>query len=438
MERKNKPKQSQLFSRGHCPRLHFGVVHRQICHESVPDGIVCLRLGGSGFGYFDHVDMRWAEHVGAENNPFAVGRELAVRLKRVIMLGQVNEFFSFEIAATYQSIRVAGAAGNRQNHVRMEKVNPLAVIGCGHASGAAAVAAKELLVGRDIEMHRPLVFLQVVPCPLLAFDFVAADPENMASRRLQIVNNTLSVRAEELVAVDLIVHNTRLDVGQSAAVGADYPGPVHKLPGALVTKEHLIRIGRGKLHVVQPCVAFVEFIHPAGFQIDSDKLHVTIFVRGAETRSAAAAPAAEPLRRIQIECSARQRLIAIDIRDRKSAGDIDDFPVFFGGRVNGPDSESLITSRQIEGPARFATNAYQPGPFISNLFYLAALEVNRVKPARCSEDQLSAVGSKFVLVEIRAPAAVLTRKPDDSMSRIGIDPVGRNICLGMDIDARNE
>jgi hypothetical protein len=399
----------------------------------VPDRMAGSWLCVGGFGDFDHVDMRWAEHVGAKDNPPAVGRELAVRLQGVIMFGQVDEFLNLKIPAAYQFLRVAGAAGNRRNHMRPIEVNPLAVIRSGHASGSAAVAAIERLVGRDIEMYGPLVLLQVVPCPLLRFDFVAPNPENVASRRLQVVYNALSVGAEELVSVDLIVHKTRLDVGLSVAVGADYPGPVHKLPRPLVTIEHLIRIGRGKLHMIQPGVTPVELVDLPAFQIDGEKLHVTVFIRCAETRSPAAAPVTESLRRFQVECSARQRLVAIDIGDSQTAGDIDDFKVFFGCRVHGTERHPLVTSGYIKGPARFATDAYQPGPPLTNLLNPAGFEVHGIKPARCGKDKLFAVGSELVLMKIGTLAAVLARQPDDSMPGIRVDPVGWNIVLGVNV-----
>jgi hypothetical protein len=229
-----------------------------------------LWLGVGGFGYFDHVDMRWAEHVGAKDNPFTVWRELAVRLQGVIMLGKVDKFLNLEIPAAYQFLRIAGAAGHRRDHVRPVEVNPLAVIRCGHAVGPAAITAKEGLVGRDVEMHGPLVLLQVVPGPFPCLDLVTTDPEDVAARRLQVVDNTLAVRAEEFMAVNLKVHKTRLDVGQSRAVSADDPRPVHKLPRSLMTKEHLIRVGRRELNVIQPGAAFVEFVDLAALQIERE------------------------------------------------------------------------------------------------------------------------------------------------------------------------
>ena len=103
-------------------------------------------IASAAFCHLDLVDVRRAEHVRAEYDPLAVGRELTVRLQRIIVLCQIDELLGFEIPAANQFLRIAGAAGHRRDHVRPIKVNPLAVVRCGHAVRAAAVATKERLI----------------------------------------------------------------------------------------------------------------------------------------------------------------------------------------------------------------------------------------------------------------------------------------------------
>ena len=112
-------------------------------------------------------------------------------------------------------------------------------------------------------MHGPLALVQVVPGAPAGGDIVATHPEHHATGGLQVIQNAPAVRAEEFVTVDLSVHGAWLDVGQAGAVGANDPGAVHKLPGPLVTEEHLLRIGGGELHVIEPGMAFVEFVDVA-------------------------------------------------------------------------------------------------------------------------------------------------------------------------------
>src|SRR5205085_773840 len=89
------------------------------------------------------------------------------------------------------------------HHLRMEQIKPLPVLRRGDAVGTAAIAGEQLPVGRDVVMHRPFAALQVIPNPFARRDLVAANPEDLAARRLQVVPDPTAVTAEELVSFDL-------------------------------------------------------------------------------------------------------------------------------------------------------------------------------------------------------------------------------------------
>ena len=91
------------------------------------------------------------------------GVNWTVRLQRVVVPGQVDELLGLEMSALDQLRRVAGAAGHGRDHVRAKEIDPLAVVRGGDTARPAPVATEKLLVRRDVEMHRPLVLLEVVP-----------------------------------------------------------------------------------------------------------------------------------------------------------------------------------------------------------------------------------------------------------------------------------
>src|SRR5262249_56883412 len=163
----------------------------------------------------DRVDMRRAAHVRAEDDPFAVGREGHVRLQAVIVLRHVHQPLRFEEAGTYQFPRVRRFDPcHIRNAFGTEEVDPFAVLRVRHHLVVAAVSRDELAVRRDVEMHRPLVALQVVPCAIPSRELVAREPEVFAARRLQVVPDYTAVGAEEFVAGDLHVHRAGVNLAQ--------------------------------------------------------------------------------------------------------------------------------------------------------------------------------------------------------------------------------
>src|SRR5438132_13523208 len=70
----------------------------------------------------------------------------------------------------------------------------------------ADITGKELSVRRNVEMNRPFIALEMIPCAPAGFDFIARDPEILATWRLQIIPDRAAIAAEELVAGDFHVH----------------------------------------------------------------------------------------------------------------------------------------------------------------------------------------------------------------------------------------
>ena len=101
-------------------------------------------------------------------------------------------------------------------------------------------------------MHRPVLAGDRVAKALAGLDVHARQPELLGARRLQVVPDPLAVVAEELVARDLVAQGPPVQELQPRAVRADGPGPVHLVPGALVTEKQAARVGRRRLQVVEP------------------------------------------------------------------------------------------------------------------------------------------------------------------------------------------
>src|SRR5262249_61743609 len=95
-----------------------------------------------------------------------------------------------------------------------EWVAPFAALTPRRHPVARPVSRDELPVRRDVDMHRPLVALQVVPGAIPRGEFVAREPEVFAARRLQVVPDDTAVGAEEFVAGDLHVHRAGVNLAQ--------------------------------------------------------------------------------------------------------------------------------------------------------------------------------------------------------------------------------
>src|SRR4051812_4509205 len=122
---------------------------------------------------------------------------------------------------------------------------------CDHLA-VAAVATEHRSVARYVEVYRPFVALQVKPGSFAGRDLVPCDPEVLASRRLQVIPDHLSVVAEKLVAGNLHVHGAGVKLCQPTAVSVHGPKAVHPMPGAFVTEHDEIRVRGRELQVTEP------------------------------------------------------------------------------------------------------------------------------------------------------------------------------------------
>src|ERR1035438_4119951 len=119
------------------------------------------------FGDFHGIDLHGAEHVGAEDDPLAVGGDADVRLNAARGAGHV-----VVLAHVHQTLARHRAAG-----LRTEQVDPLAVLGEGHLAGIAAVAGEEFAVAGNVVMDGPPVALQFVADFLPGLDVDTRQPE---------------------------------------------------------------------------------------------------------------------------------------------------------------------------------------------------------------------------------------------------------------------
>ena len=127
--------------------------------------IACAALPANCLsGQFHHVGVHVAVHVRAEDEPLAVAREDDVRLQAVVVLLHVDQPLGAQRSGMHE---VAGIRRRDSRHVRdrlrREQVQPLAVFRVGHHFLVAAVAGELLAVRRDLEVHRPMVAIDVVP-----------------------------------------------------------------------------------------------------------------------------------------------------------------------------------------------------------------------------------------------------------------------------------
>ena len=78
--------------------------------------------------------------VGAEDDPFSVGREMNVRLERIVMVLHVDQLCGLHAVT-----------------IIVEAEDPLVLVGVGYRGGTAAVADDETLVPGCREVYGPLV-----------------------------------------------------------------------------------------------------------------------------------------------------------------------------------------------------------------------------------------------------------------------------------------
>src|SRR5262249_56208701 len=147
--------------------------------------------------------------------------------------------------------------------LRCEEIDPLAVAGSGDAVRPSAVAGEEFSVGRGVEMHRPMFALHFVFDLFATREPVAGQPEDLRFGRLQVVPDGFAVGAEELVAGDLHLHRSGMNLGQPRAVRADRPDAVDLVPRPFVTKHQQSRIGGAKTPVVEPVPTGVKNLYTA-------------------------------------------------------------------------------------------------------------------------------------------------------------------------------
>src|SRR5262245_29102952 len=101
-------------------------------------------------------------------------------------------------------------------------------------------------------MHRPVLAGDRITDALPRLDVHARQPEVLRARRLQVVPDPLAVVAEKLVSGNLIAHGPLVHEPELLAVGADRPDTVHLVPGAFVTEEQAVRVGRRRLQMIEP------------------------------------------------------------------------------------------------------------------------------------------------------------------------------------------
>src|SRR5262249_31064651 len=141
----------------------------------------------------------------------------------------------------------------------------------GDAARPAAVAGEQLAVARDVVMHRPVLTGNRVTNALARFQVYARQPEFLRARRLQVVPDPLAVVREKLVARDLVAHGPLVHELELLAVGAHGPDTVHLMPGALVTKEQALGVGRRRLQVVEPFGRVVNLPGGPGLEVGDDQ-----------------------------------------------------------------------------------------------------------------------------------------------------------------------
>ena len=136
-------------------------------------------------------------------------------------------------------------------------------------------------------MHRPVFALNFVFNLLACSEDTAGEPEDLGFGRLQIIPDDFAIGAEELVPGDFHVHGAGMDFAQFGTVRADGPYAIDLMPGAFVAKHEQIRLGWGKLNMIEPVRAGMECFNFASFDADGIETH-------GQMRSPAAFEACSP------------------------------------------------------------------------------------------------------------------------------------------------
>jgi hypothetical protein len=102
--------------------------------------------------------VRWAVHVGAVNDRFVVGREANIRLNRIVVLREIDQPFSLEIA-DFDLLGCCLWQPGERDQLRAEQMNPWAVAGRSPARGTAGrrdgqSPARSIRLGARLELGR--------------------------------------------------------------------------------------------------------------------------------------------------------------------------------------------------------------------------------------------------------------------------------------------
>ncbi|BBF82545.1 hypothetical protein EM6_3186 (plasmid) [Asticcacaulis excentricus] len=153
----------------------------------------------------------------------------------------------------------------------LQQRNPFAVRGMGHHVGVAAVRGKGFIVGRDVEVHAPVVLVQPLPHALAGGQLQTRHPEDLTARGLQVVPQPFAIVAEEFVAPDLHIHGAGMYALQPCTVGFDQFNPIHAVPRPFHAEADQGRVGRRKLRVADPLLGFKQDATRLGFQINGEQ-----------------------------------------------------------------------------------------------------------------------------------------------------------------------
>ncbi len=307
-----------------------------------------------------------------------------------------------------------------------------------HLPRVSPISAKHPAVPGDVEMNRPLVPLQVIPGPLPRLHVVSRQPEVLASRRLQIVPDRLSVRAPELVPEDLHRHRPRVYLRQPGPIRPYRPDPVHFVPWPFVAKHHQPRIGGREQQMVQPVVRAVNHLHLARVHIQREHCHrqprrppllhhlplVLRLIECVHLRPAAALPPAIVLARRPFDVSSsQQRLIRVHRRHRSPRRQCADPPRLARIDIRPPRRAVFDVVNPPALPPRLdhphASRHHLPGG--------PRRQIHHRHPVRRRVNHPPAVRRVPVLVEVEARAARLLRQPDHAMPGVRIHPFRRRL-----------
>src|SRR5579884_1142305 len=141
--------------------------------------------------HFHGVDLLRTRHIRAKDNPLAIGSKVHIWLQRVIVLRHVHQLLRLECSCFNQVFFLHPRVWDR---FWMKQIDPLPVRSVRHHLTVSTVACKKSPVRRDVEVHGPLIALQVPPCTVSVIDVISAHPEVFSTRRLQVIPDGLAVR----------------------------------------------------------------------------------------------------------------------------------------------------------------------------------------------------------------------------------------------------